>query len=208
MKLGLTGNFFSGHNEVMEIFKTLKVKVFDADLLLRYFVNYSPTHIKKIKTHLGDNSYSLGVLNIDRFMDKGQIETILDLCEFDILVSYARFRLMNQSENYTIFKYSYIYEREMETDFDYMINCHRLQYLREKDLKDHTRIPSIAINNLLRGEMSDAEKNIVSNFVIRNNESNFLESGINKWSETYDQVVKIHNILSKKIPQGISGEVY
>jgi dephospho-CoA kinase len=206
MKIGLTGNYFSGHDEVGKIFKKLNVSVFDADLLLRYFINFSPTHIKKIQTNLGKNSYSLGVLNIDKFSKKSQLEDLLDLCEFDILLAYARFRLLMKDQSYTIFKYSFLFEREMESDFDYIINCSRPKTLRDKDLKNYTQIPTIAINNILDGEMSENEKNISSNYIVRNNEPDYLKKGFDKWSDVYDQVERIHNSLSKKIPQTILGD--
>ena len=206
IKIALTGNYYSGQDEVVNVFKKLNVKVFDADLLLRYFINFSPKHIKKIQNEFGTDSYNLGVLNIDKFRRKNNLEDLLDLCEFDILVAYARFRLLAKDENYTIFKYSFLFEREMESDFDYTINCSRPKTLREKDLKDFTRVPTIAINNLLDGEMPESEKNISSNFVVRNNDSNYLEKGFDKWSDVYDQVERIHITLSKKIPQNILGD--
>jgi dephospho-CoA kinase len=191
---------------VGKIFKKLNVSVFDADLLLRYFINFSPTHIKKIQTNLGKNSYTLGVLNIDKFSKKSQLEDLLDLCEFDILLAYARFRLLMKDQSYTVFKYSFLFEREIESDFDYIINCSRPKTLRDKDLKNYTQIPTIAINNILDGEMSENEKNISSNYIVRNNETDYLKKGFDKWSDVYDQVERIHNSLSKKIPQTILGD--
>jgi hypothetical protein len=73
-------------------------------------------------------------------------------------------------------------------------------------LKNYTQIPTIAINNILDGEMSEKEKNISSNYIVRNNETDYLKKGFDKWSDVYDQVERIHNSLSKKIPQTILGD--
>jgi len=206
IKAALTGNYFSGQDESVKIFENLKVKVFDADLLLRFFINFSPSNINKIKSNFGSDSYTLGVLNIDKFRKKNNLEDLLDICEFDILLSYAKFRLKHQDEPYTIFKYSFLYERELETDFDYVINCSRSKTLRERDMKNLTRIPTISINKILEGEMKENEKNISSNFIIRNNSSDYLEKGFNKWDDVYEQIETINSYLRKKIPQNYLGD--
>ena len=48
IKVGLTGNFHSGQNQVSEILEKLDVPVFDADLILKYLINYSKPHNQKI----------------------------------------------------------------------------------------------------------------------------------------------------------------
>ena len=208
MNVALTGNFYSGHDQVAKIFKGLNVKVFDADLMLRYFINHSPEHIKKIKLNFGDTSYSLGTTNINFFKSFDKLETLLDIVEFDILLAYAKFKMKHKEEVYCIFKYSYLYERELETDFDFVINTFRPKYLRERDLKDLTKIPTISINNILKEEMKDAKKNSCANFVITNSDYSDVSKTILTSSTVYPQVQKIHNNLSKKIPQSVLGDYY
>jgi dephospho-CoA kinase len=207
IKVGLTGNLFSGQDQVGKIFKYLNVKVFDADLMLRYFINFSPEHIKKIKANFGDNSYSLGTLNIDLFRGFNELESLLDIIEFDILIAYAKFRLEHKDETYTIFKYSYLFERELETDFDYCINVTRPKYLRDRDLKRLTRIPTISINNILNGEMTEKKKNNIANFVITNNDETDVTKSVLTSSQVYNQVKKLDNTITRKIPQVISGDL-
>jgi len=206
IKVGFTGNYFSGQDQIVKIFKDLDVKIFDADLMLRYFINFSPEHMKKIKTNFGKDSYNLGVLNIDKFKDSEKLEDLLDLLEFDILIAYAKFRLGYLQESYTLFKYSYIYERGIETDFDYIINCSRMKATREMELKEYTRIPTISIKKMLEKEMTEVEKNKLANFVIRNNQPNYLEKNVLKNDDLYYQVEKIHSTLARKIPQDILGD--
>ena len=206
IKVGLTGNLYSGHDQVLKIFKYLNVKVFDGDLMLRYFINHSPKHIERVKKNFGENSYSLGTLNINMFRNFYELESLLDIIEFDILIAYAKFRLEQKDQVYTVFKYSYLFERELETDFDYNINVSRPKYLRERDLKNLTMIPTISINNILKGELSEKKKNSLANFFITNNETADVTKSVLTTSSVYEQVSKLHKIITRKIPQEISGD--
>lgn len=206
IKVGLTGNLYSGQDQVLQIFKYLGVKVFDADLMLRYFINHSPKHIERIKKNFGENAYSLGTLNINMFRNFDELESLLDIIEFDILIAYAKFRLEKKDESYTVFKYSYLFERELETDFDYNINVSRPKYLRERDLKNLTKIPTISINNILKGELSEKKKNSLANFFITNNETSDVTKSVLTTSSVYEQISKLHKIITRKIPQGILGD--
>jgi len=206
IKVGLTGNLYSGQDQVQKIFKYLSVQVFDADLMLRYFINHSPKHIERIKKNFGDSAYSLGTLNINMFRNFDELESLLDIIEFDILIAYAKFRLEKKHESYTVFKYSFLFERELETDFDYNINVSRPKYLRERDLKNLTMIPTISINNILKGEYPEKKKNSIANFIITNNDMTDVTKTVLTTSSVYDQVIKIHKTMSRKIPQEILGD--
>lgn len=206
LKVALTGNYFSGHDQALQIFKDFGVKVFDADLMARYFINHSPSHIDKIKKNFGDRSYTLGTINTALFRSHDEIESLMDIIEFDILLAYAKFRLKQKDEIYTIFKYSFLFERELETDFDYTINTSRPKYLRERDLKDLTRIPTVIIHNILKGEMPETSKNNSCNFVITNRENSKVTQTHLTTNGIKQQVARIHNALSKKIPQSILGD--
>jgi dephospho-CoA kinase len=67
LKIGLTGNYYSGQNDVEKIFSKLDVKVFDADLLLKYLLFFSKKHKDEIKSTYGKNIYNLGLLDLSKF---------------------------------------------------------------------------------------------------------------------------------------------
>lgn len=206
IKVGLTGNYYSGQNEVSEIFEKLNVKVFDADLILKYMINFSENHVKKIQDSLGSNVYQMGLLNMNKMKTNQQWNELIDLLEFDIIKSYEKFRLNHKDDFFTIFKYSYLFERDLNTSMDKVICCYRPKYQRRVDLKRLTFMSDYEIENLLNNEMDELIKNNKSSYIINNFESN--DSDIRHTGLDF-KVNNIHKILSNKKPhEKIMGSEY
>jgi len=198
LKIGLTGNYYSGQNEVSEIFEKLSVKVFDADLILKYLINFSETHVEKIKDTLGDKVYQMGLLNMNKFRTNESWNDLIDLVEFDVVKSYERFRLTHKDEFYTIFKYSFLFERNLNKSMDKVICCYRPKYQRRSDLKRLTYLSESQIEYLLSNEMDELSKNKSSDYLINNyNTSGSAHTLIGLDSRVSD----LHNIFSNKKPQ-------
>ena len=198
IKVGLTGNFHSGQNQVSEILEKLDVPVFDADLILKYLINYSKPHNQKIYQEFGEYTYRMGLLNTSKFTSNKEWNKLIDLLEFDIIKSYERFRLNHKEKTYTVFKYSYLFERKMNKTMDYTINCHRPKYLRKSDIQLLTYMDSYGVTQLLENEMDETFKNKQSDFTIENYMSIKNEQAM-PFLET--KVNQIHNVLMKKNPQ-------
>ena len=49
IKVGLTGNYLSGLDYVVSIFKRYKIPVFDCDIMIKYLLYNSEEHIEKIR---------------------------------------------------------------------------------------------------------------------------------------------------------------
>ena len=194
IKVGLTGNYCSGQNEVSKIFDSLDVKVFDADLLLKYLLNYSKKHILKIKSTFGENSYSMGLLNLNKFEDTKKWNKLIDEVEFDIYASYEKFRYKHQEDFYTVFKYSYLFERQLNTSMDFNINCFRPKALRKEDISLLTPLSDYLINKILDSEYSEFLKNKNADFIIQN----YPKEGVVKLDE---KVRTTHEKIMNKKPQ-------
>jgi len=198
IKVGLTGNFHSGQNEVSEIFEKMDVPVFDADLILKYMINYSKSHIEKIYTKFGESTYRMGLLNLNKFDTNKKWNDLIDLLEFDLIKSYESYRLKHKDATYTVFKYSYLFERNLNTSMDFTVNCYRPRYLRKDDLKILTHMDSYSIQKLLDNEMNESTKNNKSDFSIEN----YIDPKNSDSSVYLERKVKyIHNVLMKKNPQ-------
>jgi dephospho-CoA kinase len=197
-KVGLTGNYYSGQFEVSKIFEDYEVKVFDANLLTKFLLNYSPTHIQKIKKYFGSDIYSMGLLNLSKFTDNIRFNELLDLIEFDLLKYYEKFRLKHKDELYTIFLYDFIFERKLESSIDFKISCHRPKSIRKNDMKYLTSLTDWHIKKILDNEMDELLKNSKSDYVIQNyNLNDDHESDIVIGLES--QIKKVHKkIMSKK----------
>jgi len=113
-KVGLTGNYFSGQNEVAKIFEDYNVRVFDANLITKFLINYSPIHIPKIKKEFGPDIYSVGLLDLSKLNDNKSFNKLLDIIELDLLRAYEIFRKRYKNDFYTIFYFDYIFERNLD----------------------------------------------------------------------------------------------
>ena len=199
IKVGLTGNYYSGQYEIGKLFEKIDVPVFDADLILKYLINFSSKHIKNIKSEIGEDSYYLGLLKVDKFKDNKSWNKIIDVVEFDIIKAYEKFRLNHKDCFYTIFKYSFLFERMMNETMDFNISCYRPKYLRKDDMQKFTYMDNFSINKLLNNEMDELYKNKKSDFIIDNhNTSSYYNSDIDGLE---NKVKYIHNSIMKKKPQ-------
>jgi dephospho-CoA kinase len=200
IKVGLTGNYYSGQYEIGKLFEELDVPVFDADLILKYLINFSSKHIEKIRSELGENSYHMGLLKVNKFVDNRSWNKLIDIVEFDIVKAYEKFRLQHKDEFYTIFKYSYLFERKLNESMDLNISCYRPKYYRRNDMQTLTYMDSVSINKLLENEMDELFKNRKSDFVIDN-----YNTGLN--ADSYiiigleNKVKNTHKSIMKKKPQ-------
>jgi dephospho-CoA kinase len=195
LKVGLTGNFHSGQNEVAKIFDNLSVPVFDADLVLKYLINYSNPHITKIKSEFGENVYKIGLLNLQKFNSNTTWNKLIDLVEIDIIAAFEKFRLKHKYSTYVVFKYSYLFERRIDSSMDYNINCYRPSYSRKNDISLLTYMDSYAISTLIENELDETYKNKKSDFIV----NNYITNGISV--DLDNKVLKINEMIMKKIPQ-------
>jgi len=167
-KVGLTGNYFSGQDEVAKLFKDFNVPVFDANLITKFLINYSPTHISKIKKEFGSNIYSVGLLDLSEFNDNKSFNKLLDIIEFDLLKSYEIFRKKYKNEFYTIFYFDYIFERNLDKILNFNITSFRPKYYRKSNMRYFTSFPENIIEKILDNEMDHFTKNSKSDYVIQN----------------------------------------
>lgn len=200
IKVGLTGNYCSGQNEISELFEDNGVASFDADLILKYLINYSKPHMELVKTEFGEGAYSCGLLNFSKFTTNTNWNKLIDIVEFDIIKAYERFRLTHKEDFYTIFKYSYLFERKLNESMDVNISCYRPKYYRRTDMQTLTYMDLYRINYLVDNEMDELFKNKKSDFIIEN----YNRTG-DKFSDVIigldSKVRNVHKAIIKKKPQ-------
>jgi dephospho-CoA kinase len=158
-KVGLTGNYYSGQQEVAKIFEDFDVPVFDANLIIKFMINFSPRHIEKIKEKFGDDIYKFGLLNLNRFHTNKKFDDLLDILEFDLLKAYEKFRLDHKTDFYTIFLFDWIYERNLNSLMNFNVSSYRPQVHRKSDLKYWANLNSMEVQKILDNEVDEFEKN-------------------------------------------------
>jgi len=167
-KVGLTGNFYSGYNEVAEIFEAKGVPVFDADVVLKFMLNYSEKHVRKIKEKFGNDIYKMCLLDTKMLNTNKDFDKLLDVVELDLIKSYEKWRIKNYNSHYTIFKSSILFERKINTSMNFNISVFRPKTERRRELTTFTSIPPLTIDNIIDNEMDELQKNGKSDYVIHN----------------------------------------
>jgi dephospho-CoA kinase len=198
-KVGLSGNYYSGQNEVYQILEEYEVPVFNANLITKFMINYSPKHIKQIKSTFGENSYNLGLLNLNKFTSNSDYDKLFEIIEFDLLKSFELFRIQNKNSFYTIFYFDQLFERGINNLMNFSVTCYRPKYQRRSDMKYLTTLSDNIINKILDTETDELIKNEKSDFVIHNyNKNGDYKSDIVVGLDT--QVFKLHkSIMAKKM---------
>jgi dephospho-CoA kinase len=207
LKIGLTGNHYSGQYEVSHLFEDLDVPIFDVNLITKFIVNYSPQHVQKIKGHFGDGIYDMGVLDLKKFNSNKDMDKLISLIELDLLKAYEKFRLKHSDSFYTIFKFDFIFERLLEKHLDFTVCCYRPKFNRKSDMKYLTNYSFYLIDKILDNEMDEIKKNSKADFIVQNyNKNGDYKSDIVIGLES--QVQNIHRQIMKKKNSSILSNHY
>ena len=92
IKVGLTGNRFSGKDTVCKLFEQIGVPVFNADVVLKFILNYNYEINYKIRNVFGDVFSLKGdLLDISKFSDQKKFNDLIDIIEYELLNAYDVF---------------------------------------------------------------------------------------------------------------------
>ena len=160
LKVGLTGNFYSGYDNAALLFEKRGIPVFDADLVLRFMVNYSEKIIKKIKQKFGEDIYFLGLLDMKKFETNKEFDKLFEVVELDLLKAYEKWRVKHWDKPYTIFKSCVLFERKLNTSMNFSITVFKPQIERKKDVQNLTDIPLSTSDSIFSNEMDELQNQI------------------------------------------------
>lgn len=197
LKVGLTGNYLSGVNDVASIFRRYKVPVFDCDLMIKYLIYNSEEHIEAIKETFGDTVFSDGIVDVsklegyDESTGKLKFHVLLKLLEFDLKKFYEAWRLKHNNATYTIFKSQILYEFGFHSWMNLNINCLRPIRERATELHEHYNFSYEDAYKLLENEMEESHKNSFSTYTVYSYENYYLS--------VEDQISNIHKSLKNKV---------
>lgn len=206
IKVGLTGNICSGYEKVGLIFKSFGVPVFDADIALKFLINYREDIIRNIKIQFGEGIYEQGAINPNKFNTTEKFDRLISIAELELLRLYESWRFVNKDASYTIFKSSILFERKLNTSMNYIISTFRPKDERAANLS-RMGVKMLEAHDIISSEMDELSKNQLSNWIIHNyNDSNLPL--ITQAKEIHDKIEakSIKNIIDK-IDFNVSGNV-
>ncbi|MEO8772806.1 MAG: dephospho-CoA kinase [Gelidibacter sp.] len=191
--VGLTGGIGSGKTTVAKMFEELGVPLYIADDRAKFLMNTSKVIRKKLIALFGEEAYLEGQLN-SPFLASKIFENVDLLKQMNAIVHPevgADFKnwQKKQKTSYVLKEAAVIFENDMAYQYDFIITVvadleQRIARVMKRDNTSKDKILAIVGNQL-----TDKDKADQSDFVITNHD---LE-------ETKDQVLKIHQQLSKLI---------
>lgn len=190
LKVGLSGNRYSGKNRIVNLFKQIGVPVFEADVILKFILSHNYELQAEIADRVGRKYFKDGLLNTEKVKTDGKFSSILDIVEPELYRTWERFIQKNNKAVYCIFHSSILFEKEWNKAMDINVTVFAPYADRIERCKFLTNKSVSSIYSLTKLEMDELDKNNLSDFVIHNynNDSPF-------YGDTLTQV----NDIDKKI---------
>lgn len=189
IKIGLTGNRYSGKDITASLFKSISIPVFNADVILKFLINHNFDMSYKIKRKIDKSFFINDELDLTKLTGP-VLDEVIDIVEYELFDSFKKYQLRNANSIYTIFHSSILFERDWNKKMDYSISVFSPIADRANRCVQNTDMDIMSAYNLAQREMKDLSKNSLSDFVIHS-----YNDEINPFGSLLTQV----NDIDKKI---------
>ena len=194
MVVGLTGGIGSGKTTVATIFANFNtVAIYNADLEAKKLMNTSPIIKSKIIEEFGDESYLDNQLNRPFianlvFKDKSKLAALNGIVHPEVKNHFNEFVKLHADKEYILYENAILFESKSNLKCDIIISVYAPLNVRIERTMLRDNSSKIAVENRIKNQWLEDKKLLQSNYVITN---------LSK-ENTHFQVLKIHNILTKK----------
>ena len=189
IKIGLTGNRYSGKDITASLFKGISIPVFNADVILKFLINHNFDMSYKIKRKIDKSFFINDELDLTKLTGP-VLDEVIDIVEYELFDSFKKYQLRNANSIYTIFHSSILFERDWNKKMDYTISVFSPISDRVNRCLETNNIGILDAYSLSQREMKDLSKNSISDFIIHN-----YNDDINPFGSLLTQV----NDIDKKI---------
>ncbi len=199
LKIGLTGNRFSGKNTIAKQFKAIGVPVFDADVILKFIINYNNQVFISLQKEFGDDISNLGLIDSHKFNNDEKMNRLFDIVEYDMWEAYNRWVLKHSLQPYIIFKSSIIFERDLKNNFDKIINVFCPSKVRADRYAQSSQagLNKWSVLEVMKQEMDEYTKNELSDFIIHNYDE--ISPLVNQIKHIHTDILDISNKNKKQL---------
>ena len=170
IKVGLSGNRYSGKNEICDIFRQLTIPVFEADIVLKFIINHDASVNSQIMSKLKDIHGKSTYVDPQFIKTKKEFDIVVDCAQHELMKAYEAFSEKNKSSIYTIFHSSILFERNWHKLMDHSIAVFCPKITRMERCKELTNMKVSDVAMSMRNEIDDLDKNKMANFVVHNYE--------------------------------------
>jgi len=168
LKVGLTGNYCSGLEQVVSIMRKMGILVFDADLIIKFLIYNNSEVIKKIKTQFGKIVFTENQVDIASFRTTEQFNSLIKLIEPDLLKSYEKFRLVNRNSKIIFFKSQVLFETGLNTYMNMSVSVFKPNGNRVEEIQRINKLRTTESWKIVDSEMDSFQKNRMCQYTIHN----------------------------------------
>ncbi len=182
--VGLTGGIGSGKTTVAELFETIDVPIYIADIEAKLLMNTSTVIKRELIALFGKDAYLNNELNrpfiaSKIFTDKDYLNKMNAIVHPKVGAHFKAW-LKKQNTPYVLKEVAIIFEHQQQSQYDLIISViadkeKRLKRVLKRDQKTPENVLAI-----MKNQLSDIEKVKLSDFVIVNNEKSTLKNQIQK----------------------------
>lgn len=179
IKAGLTGNIGSGKTVVANIFKVLRIPVYNADEQARGIM-HSPDVLKKIVKLFGksvlDNNGNPDKKKIAQivFPDKQMLEKLNSLIHPLVIADFKKWAGEQKNASYVIMESAILFETAYTSLFDKIIFVSAPETIRIKRVMERDAVDAIHVKNRIKRQLPEDKKIKKADFVVFNDNKNPL----------------------------------
>jgi dephospho-CoA kinase len=192
-QIGVTGGIGSGKSLVCQIFQVLGAPVYDADSRAKKLMTTDGILIDKIKKEFGSLSYHTNgdinreYLSANVFGDPDKLKRLNELVHPQVAIDYEHWVTMHATHKYLIKEAALLFESGSYKTLDELIVVTapiemRIQRVLARD-NHRTRED---IEKIISNQLSDEEKLVKANYVIKNDEKELIIPQVLKLHERFN----------------------
>lgn len=193
LKVGITGGIGSGKSTVAALFENLGIPVYYADTEAQRLMNEDLKVVEAIKKEFGERSYNQNTIDkkfLSALIYKNPSKRLaLNKIVHPATIANAQKWMDNQKCEYCIKEAALIFESHSNADLDFVIGVSAPLDLRINRVIKRNSISREKVIAIIESQMDETQKMNLCDFVIMNNETQFL----------LPQVIKIHQQLLSMI---------
>ena len=188
-KIGITGSIGSGKTYVSKVFESLGIPVFNADNEAKKIMSCSFDLINSIKNEFGDDIYDKYSLNKRKlasivFSDSKKLKKLNSLVHPFVKQEFLNW-CKKQRSPYVIKEAAILFESNSYKELDSVICISAPKNLRIDRVKARDGFKDYEINNRMKNQFSQEEKENLSDYIVVNDEKELL----------LPQIISIHEKL-------------
>ena len=188
-KIGITGGIGSGKTYISNIFKSLGIPLFNSDIEAKILMNSSKKLISQIKKEFGEDIYTNGNFNKEKlssivFSNSDKLQKLNSLVHPIVKEEFNNW-CKKQTSPYVIKEAAILFESKSHLGLEAVICVSAPLELRIKRLFKRDNSSEMEIKKRIENQISQEEKEKLSDYIIVNDERNLL----------LPQIIKIHEKL-------------